>query len=136
MCRHLTLLRIVLCIVASLLLQGSLTRALAVDACDFAAKVCDTRSNTDKQDSTHSFESSSQRLALSTASQASQGIVPVVRILPRALRSMPRPEQSSAALRSIDSTTAAPRYGLYNHKILFYSHPRHYYLNGLMRLII
>lgn len=40
------------------------------------------------------------------------------------------------SLRSIDATTTTNRYGLYNHKILFVSHSRFYYLNCLSRLRI
>lgn len=87
-------------------------------------------------DSTPTFEFNRSCSALSLSSESSQGISPIVRTLPRTLRTTYRIVQNSAAIRSIDSTTAAHRYGLYNHKILFYAHPRHYYLNGLMRLII
>ena len=87
-------------------------------------------------DSTPKFELKTPCSALSLSSESSHGISPIVRTLPRTLRIVNRVLQSSAAIRSIDSTTAAQRYGLYNHKILFYAHPRHYYLNGLVRLII
>ena len=40
------------------------------------------------------------------------------------------------SVRSIDATTTTQRYGLYNHKILFYTHSRLYYLNRLSRLRI
>ncbi|MBO5831524.1 MAG: hypothetical protein J6R01_07965 [Alistipes sp.] len=85
---------------------------------------------------TPKFELRTPCSALSLSSESSQGISPIVRTLPRTLRTTYRIVQNSAAIRSIDSTTAAHRYGLYNHKILFYAHPRHYYINGLMRLII
>lgn len=66
-----------------------------------------------------------------------QSILPAVRTIHRAPRHIERNELSfSALLRSIDSTTAAYRYGLYNHKILFFAYPRHYYLMLLVRLII
>ncbi|MBQ5737724.1 MAG: hypothetical protein IIV55_01595 [Alistipes sp.] len=82
------------------------------------------------------FELQRPTLGLTTTNQLSQASTPAVRTLPRTLRHVPRCTACSAAVRSIDSTTTASRYGLYNHKILFYTHPRHYYLNGLMRLII
>lgn len=82
------------------------------------------------------FEFKRPRLALTTINDIPHGITPAVRTLPRTISHTPHTQHSSAAVRSIDSTTSATRYGLYNHKILFYAHPRHYYLNGLVRLII
>jgi hypothetical protein len=134
--RHTALQRILLAIFFAMLFQGSHMRVLALSSCDFSQEKCAAQSHDTNQDRACSFESTIARQALSPTSQSSEGISPVVRTLPRALRSLSRVEVCSAALRSIDSTTAAHRYGLYNHKILFYSHPRHYYLNGLMRLII
>lgn len=82
------------------------------------------------------FELQRPALGLTTINHTPQGVTPAVRTLPRTISHVPRCEVSSVAVRSIDSTLSARRYGLYNHKILFYAHPRHYYLNGLMRLII
>lgn len=82
------------------------------------------------------FELQRPSLGLTTLNTTAQSITLAARTLPRTLRYVPRAEVSSVAVRSIDSTLSASRYGLYNHKILFYAQPRHYYLNGLVRLII
>lgn len=58
----------------------------------------------------------------------------VVRTL-RTLRLVERFSTEASAVRTIDSTVAN-RYGLYNHKILFVSRARHYYLYRLERLRI
>ena len=48
-----------------------------------------------------------------------QSIAPIARTLHRTARQSVREELSTFIIRSIDSTTAASRYGVYNHKILF-----------------
>lgn len=53
----------------------------------------------------------------------------------RTLRLVERFSTEASAVRTIDSTVAN-RYGLYNHKILFVSRARHYYLYRLERLRI
>ncbi len=63
-----------------------------------------------------------------TSHASSQSVTPLVRVLPRAVRSVERVFQYSKAVSAIDSSTAAQRYGLYNHRILFVSLARHYYL--------
>ncbi|MBP3432698.1 MAG: hypothetical protein J6K40_03095 [Alistipes sp.] len=74
---------------------------------------------------------------ISPSTGSAQSILPAVRTIHRVPRHSERNELSfSALVRSIDSTTAAYRYGLYNHKILFFAYPRHYYLMLLVRLII
>lgn len=84
----------------------------------------------------HFVESRSMPL-ISPTTGSVQSTLPAVRTLHRAPRSSERNELSfSTIVRSIDSTTAAYRYGLYNHKILFFAYPRHYYLMQLVRLII
>ncbi len=75
-------------------------------------------------------------LSTTATSGAQHSITPAVRTLHRTMSSAERQSQHVKAAGSIDSTTAAARYGLYNHKILFVSHSRHYYLNRLVRLII
>ena len=75
-------------------------------------------------------------LSTTATSGAQHSITPAVRTLHRTMSSAERQSQHVKATGSIDSTTAAARYGLYNHKILFVSHSRHYYLNRLVRLII
>ena len=123
-----------LALIATLLLGFSINLS-ATSHLKFEAKSYATTLPT-QNDSTPKFEFKTPCSALSLSSESSHGISPIVRTLPRTLRIVNRVLQSSAAIRSIDSTTAAQRYGLYNHKILFYAHPRHYYLNGLVRLII
>ena len=75
-------------------------------------------------------------LSTTATSGVQHSITPAVRTLHRTMNSAERQSQHIKATGSIDSTTAAARYGLYNHKILFVSHSRHYYLNRLVRLII
>lgn len=83
------------------------------------------------------FTAELQPLLSTTAPSCAQhSITPAVRTLHRSMSSTERLIQHTKATGSIDSTTAASRYGLYNHKILFVSHSRHYYLNRLVRLII
>lgn len=53
----------------------------------------------------------------------------------RTSRLVERFSTEASAVRTIDSTVAN-RYGLYNHKILFVSRARHYYLYRLERLRI
>lgn len=75
---------------------------------------------------------------LSTPAPTAQpsSFVPVVRVLPHATRTVERSFAYTGAVSAIDSTVAAMRYGLYNHKILFVSLARYYYLCRLVRLII
>ena len=73
---------------------------------------------------------------LATTIVSGQGTLPAVRTIARGTRQTLRTDHNVVAARSIDSTQAKSRAGLFNHKILFYTYPRHYYLNGLVRLII
>ena len=82
------------------------------------------------------FEASIAPLFVTPTSNGAQSITPLSRTLPRALRSTEQSHNISRIVNAIDSTMAATRYGLYNHKILFVSHSRHYYLYRLVRLII
>lgn len=82
------------------------------------------------------FEESIAPLFVTPTSNGAQSITPLSRTLPRALRSTEQSHNISRIVNAIDSTMAATRYGLYNHKILFVSHSRHYYLYRLVRLII
>lgn len=82
------------------------------------------------------FEESIAPLFVTSTSNGAQSITPLSRTLPRALRSTEQSHNTSRIVNAIDSTMAATRYGLYNHKILFVSHSRHYYLYRLVRLII
>ena len=73
---------------------------------------------------------------LAAVDYSSQGVAPVMRTIARNTRQLTRHDYTLVAVRSIDSTQAKSRAGLFNHKILFYTYSRHYYLNGLVRLII
>lgn len=75
-------------------------------------------------------------LSTSTSTITPTSVTPAVRSISRSNLSSERTFQYSKAVSAIDTTTAASRYGLYNHKILFVSLSRIYYLNRLMRLII
>ena len=75
-------------------------------------------------------------LSTTTTTVTPPSVTPAVRTLSRTTITSERSFQDSKAVSAIDSTTAATRYGLYNHKILFEAHSRCYYLNRLMRLII
>ena len=73
---------------------------------------------------------------LAAVDYSSQGVAPVMRTIARNTRQLTRHDYTLVAVRSIDSTQAKARTGLFNHKILFYTYSRHYYLKGLVRLII
>ena len=134
--RHITLLRTIICIVASISIQCFDATLMAVPMAELLQKTSVAHHNTPIEQDAPSFELSSPRLAIGSTSQTTQGITPIARTLHRTLRIHDKTSETSVAVRAIDSTTAGQRYSLYNHKILFYTHPRHYYLNGLMRLII
>lgn len=127
--------RITLAVVVAFILSST-TDIVATPVVELSTYECDRQSAANEQPEQPTFELRRQSLALTTINDIPHGITPAVRTLPRTISHTPHAQQSSAAVRSIDSTTSASRYGLYNHKILFYAHPRHYYLNGLMRLII
>lgn len=67
---------------------------------------------------------------------SSHSVAPAMRTMVRGNRNVEPMLRLAAATRSIDSTVAASRQGLYNHKILFVSLARLHYLNRLMRLRI
>lgn len=75
-------------------------------------------------------------LSTPTTTVTPPSVIPVMRTLMRTATASERLFQHSKAVSAIDSTTAASRYGLYNHKILFYTLSRCYFMNRLMRLII
>ena len=70
------------------------------------------------------------------SSSSSSTLIPAVRTLHCASRSVARTSGYTHTVKAIDSTTVSQRYGLFNHKILFASLPRIQYLCRLMRLII
>lgn len=81
-------------------------------------------------------QSISTLLTSTTTTGATPTISPIARTLPRSIRSTEHKYYSSRVVSAIDNTTAATLYGLYNHKILFTSHARQYYLYRFVRLII
>lgn len=128
--------RIILLLVVSLFVAGSTMELSAREGADAAMVVEYSPKTTHNGSSESHIESLSPTVGLSTVTYTSQSVAPIVRTLPRTTRQLTRLEQSTVAVRSIDSTQAKSRAGLFNHKILFYTYPRHYYLNGLVRLII
>ena len=77
-----------------------------------------------------------EQTSMAESSTTTHSITPTVRTLYRGTHNMERSANNTKAVTAIDATTLGYRYGLYNHKILFYSLARHYYLNRLVRLII
>lgn len=128
-----------LCTLLGLLLPQRVA-AMAHDAYMCSATTHCIEGTDDAKDDGHdapSFTvSSAVILPSSTPTVTPPSVTPAVRTISRTAPSSERMFQHSKAVRAIDSTTAAMRYGLYNDKILFETHSRHYYLNRLMRLII
>ena len=120
----------------SLLVAGSTMRLSATPLNDAIAVVEHSNDTTPSTTTESHIETLSPTLGLSSVTYSSEAIAPIVRTLPRTTRQLTRLDSSTMAVRSIDSTQAKSRAGLFNHKILFFTHPRHYYLNGLVRLII
>lgn len=73
---------------------------------------------------------------LATTPLAPHCVTPIARTLSHCARTVEHNTSQSKATNAIDSTMASLRYGLFNHKILFVSHPRLHYLNRYVRLII
>lgn len=82
------------------------------------------------------FELSEGVALLAPTTTMAHATPPSVRTLPRQHRTSAGASSLQCALKSIDATTTASRYGMYNHKILFVSHARLHYLNRLVRLRI
>jgi hypothetical protein len=119
-----------------MLMAGSMLELSAMPR-DNAAILLDYDTSTSQPVTPEShIESLGPKLGLTTVTYTSWATTPSVRTLPRSPRLQTRIDSYSVAVRTIDSTQAKSRAGLFNHKILFYTHPRHYYLNGLVRLII
>lgn len=75
-------------------------------------------------------------VAIATNNSTPQTITPAVRIIQSVSHNAERTSTQHKASTSIDGTTTATRYGLYNHKILFVSIARYHYVCRLRRLII
>ena len=129
--------RLILTFIVCLLAAGTTMQLGAMPAND-AISVYEQR--TSQRDCSTSSESHIISLnpaqGLAVVDYSSQGIAPVMRTVARNTRQLTRHDYTLVAVRSIDSTQAKSRAGLFNHKILFYTYSRHYYLNGLVRLII
>ncbi len=98
--------------------------------------ICDANNHDTKQsDATIDILNSISSVATQCSSQ-SGSVTPIMRTSTWHLRSISRHEIVLAAIRSIDSVVASSRHGLYNHKILFRTHPRLLYLNRESRLRI
>ena len=120
----------------SILMAGSMLELSAMPR-DNAAIHLDYDTSTSQPVTPEShIESPSPKLGLTTGTYTSWATTPSVSTLPRTTRLQTRIDSYSVAVRTIDSTQAKSRAGLFNHKVLFFAHPRHYYLNGLVRLII
>lgn len=120
--------------IVSLLVSIAPVSATEVEASFRCATSSATEHTTHAQEQI--FEASIASLFVTPTSSSAQSITPLARTLPRTLRSTEQSHSISRIVNAIDSTMAATRYGLYNHKILFVSHSRHYYLYRLVRLII
>lgn len=129
--------RLIVAFVVSLLFVGSAVELSASPLNDITPAFEHSIPLTENSTIPESYiENYTPTLALSETTYSSQAVSPIARNLQRNSRQTTRINTYSAAVRSIDSTQAKSRAGLFNHKILFYAYPRHYYLNGLVRLII
>ena len=75
-------------------------------------------------------------VAITTNNSTPQTITPAVRTIHSVTHTAERTTTHHKVSASIDGTTTATRYGLYNHKILFVSIARYHYVCRLRRLII
>ena len=129
--------RFVVILIAGLLMAGSAVElgATPIDTTTPAYE-CSTPQHTPITASESHIEVFVADHGLVTTNLLGQSTLPAVRNIARGTRHTVRIDHNVVAARSIDSTQAKSRAGLFNHKILFYTYPRHYYLNGLVRLII
>lgn len=95
-----------------------------------------TADSADAADADQVISVSTPALFAAPSTPIASNITPLVRTLTHAERTSAHKVEHSKVVGAIDSATAAARYGLYNHKILFVSLSRLHYLNRLMRLII
>lgn len=95
-----------------------------------------TADSADAADADQVISVSTPALFAAPTTPIASNITPLVRTLTHAERTTAHKVEHSKVVGAIDSATAAARYGLYNHKILFVSLSRLHYLNRLMRLII
>ena len=95
-----------------------------------------TADSADAADADQVISVSTPALFAAPSTPIASNVTPLVRTLTHAERTSAHKVEHSKVVGAIDSATAAARYGLYNHKILFVSLSRLHYLNRLMRLII
>lgn len=95
-----------------------------------------TADSADAADADQVISVSTPALFAAPSTPIASNITPLVRTLTHVERTSAHKVEHSKVVGAIDSATAAARYGLYNHKILFVSLSRLHYLNRLMRLII
>lgn len=101
-----------------------------------AELTADSADAADAADADQVISVSTPALFAAPSTPIASNITPLVRTLTHAERTSAHKVEHSRVVGAIDSATAAARYGLYNHKILFVSLSRLHYLNRLMRLII
>lgn len=99
------------------------------------AKSSDPRGS--EQDSDHvGLSSLASELSLASESPQMPSLNSLCKTIQRVHGNTTPKHLNISVIRSVKSATHASRYGLCNHKILFSMYARHYYLNGLHRLII
>lgn len=128
------ILRIFVALVVMLLLPELVSGAEVCVVVSCGAEL--TADSADAADADQVISVSTPALFAAPSTPIASNITPLVRTLTHAERTSAHKVEHSRVVGAIDSATAAARYGLYNHKILFVSLSRLHYLNRLMRLII
>ena len=128
------ILRIFVALVVMLLLPELVSGAEVCVVVSCGAEL--TADSADATDADQVISVSTPALYAAPSTPIASNITPLVRTLTHAERTSVHKVEHSKVVGAIDSATAAARYGLYNHKILFVSLSRLHYLNRLMRLII
>lgn len=128
------ILRIFVALVVMLLLPELVSGAEVCVVVSCGAEL--TADSADAADADQVISVSTPALFAAPSTPIASNITPLVRTLTHAERTSAHKVEHSKVVGAIDSATAAARYGLYNHKILFVSLSRLHYLNRLMRLII
>ena len=128
------ILRIFVALVVMLLLPELVSGAEVCVVVSCGAEL--TADSADAADADQVISVSAPALFAAPSTPIASNITPLVRTLTHAERTSAHKVEHSKVVGAIDSATAAARYGLYNHKILFVSLSRLHYLNRLMRLII
>ena len=136
MINRLRIFRIFVALIVALLLPDVVSGADMCEVISSGGVACAHR-EVDGAAAEYTFIGTSAPLLSTTATTAQpSSIAPIARTLPRVVRTTERSLGYACAVSAIDSTMAAMRYGLYNHKILFVSLARYHYLYRLVRLII